>query len=110
MPDPERTTPTFNTAVVRLFVPSGAPTIEAPIETPPPWSRRLGPVPSAGEPGCRLNHLRMICAWLQVVKKVSDTCGTYFNNGSAMTLPPPYLVQAYGKLLLLKVTSVSAGS
>src|SRR5665213_150383 len=102
--------PTVNCAVIWLLVPTGSPEIEAPIGFSLPWSLPLGPVPKAGDPGCRLNQSRMTWACCQVVNWVSATCGTCLNNGSAMTLPPPGPVQANGRILLLNVTMDCAGS
>src|SRR2546426_6552376 len=110
MPVPVRLTPTVRVAVVWLVVPLGSPEMDAPSGITPPLSWLFGPVPRAGEPGNRLNQSRMICASAQLEKAVSESCGTCLNNGSTAVLPPPGPFQVDGRMLLLTVTIVCAGS
>ena len=63
----------------------------------------------AGEPGCRLNHSRRICALSQFVNFVSASVGIYLSFGSTTTFPPPAPSHARGRMLFVNTTGASAG-
>src|SRR5689334_14303695 len=104
MPEPLRLTPTCSVAEVLVVVPIGAPETEAPIGFIAPASVLLGPTPIAGELVSRLNQSRMTWACAQLVKNVSESCGTCLKIGSVTRLPPPRPVQGMGRMLFVKVT------
>src|SRR5262249_31757873 len=84
----------------------GWPEIDAPNGVTPPLLRPFGPVPRAGEPGCKLNQVRRICACAQFVNTVSETCGVCVSIGLVIELPLPGPLQGRGRMLLFSVTVV----
>src|SRR5438270_3278544 len=86
-------------------MPLGSPETDTPRGITPPWSVPFGPAPNAGDPDRRLNQSRMTCAFVQLVKYVSESCGICLSSGSLAELLPPGPLQAKGMRLFVKVTT-----
>src|ERR1017187_10129786 len=107
---PDRRTPMVSVASAADVSTGGSPETDAPPGITPPISTPLGPALPAGEPGRRLNQSRIICAWSHEPNWVSESYGMYLSRGSFVELPLPGPFHANGRMFLLKVTTVCAGS